>query len=101
MEWRLPRLKPEHAYYKECGRAEYVAATDEDTLRAFHLLSRSEGILPALESPHAMAYARELVSSLRKDEIVIINLSGRGDKDVQTVEPEWRPPEERIDDEQN
>jgi tryptophan synthase beta chain len=96
-----PGVGPEHAYYKECGRAEYVAATDEDALNAFHLMSRTEGILPALESAHAMAYARELVSSLRKDQIVIINLSGRGDKDVQTVESKWRPPERRLDDEQN
>ena len=90
-----PGVGPEHAYYKQCGRAEYAAATDEDALKAFHLLSRTEGILPALESAHALAYARELVSLLRKDQIVIINLSGRGDKDVQTVQQQWRPNDEQ------
>jgi tryptophan synthase beta chain len=96
-----PGVGPEHAYYKECGRAEYVTVTDEEALKAFHLLSRTEGILPALESAHALAYAGELVSLFRKDQIVIINLSGRGDKDVQTVESERRPPERRLDDGQN
>ncbi len=90
-----PGVGPEHAYYKECGRAEYVTATDEEALHAFHLLSRTEGILPALESAHALAYARKLASSLRKDQIIIVNLSGRGDKDVQTVESEWRSKDEQ------
>ena len=90
-----PGVGPEHAYYKECGRAEYVTATDEEALHAFHLLSRTEGILPALESAHALAYARKLASSLRRDQIIIVNLSGRGDKDVQTVESEWRSKDEQ------
>jgi tryptophan synthase beta chain len=80
-----PGVGPEHAYYKECGRAEYVTATDEEALDAFHLLSRTEGILPALESAHALAYAKKIVPSLRSNQIVIVNLSGRGDKDVRSV----------------
>jgi tryptophan synthase beta chain len=80
-----PGVGPEHAYYKESGRAEYVTVTDEEALEAFHLLSRTEGILPALESAHALAHAKKIAPSFRGDEIVIINLSGRGDKDVQSV----------------
>jgi len=80
-----PGVGPEHAYYKECGRAEYVTVTDEEALEAFHLLSRTEGILPALESAHALAYAKKISPSLRRDQIMIVNLSGRGDKDVQSV----------------
>ena len=80
-----PGVGPEHAYYRDCGRAEYVTATDEEALEAFHLLTRTEGILPALESAHAVAYAKNIVPSLRSDQIVIVNLSGRGDKDVQSV----------------
>jgi len=80
-----PGVGPEHAYYKECGRAEYVTATDEEALEAFQLLSRTEGILPALESAHALAYVKKIATSLRRDQIMIVNLSGRGDKDVQSV----------------
>lgn len=80
-----PGVGPEHAYYKECGRAEYVTVTDEKALEAFHLLSRTEGILPALESAHALACAKKIAPSLRRDQIMIVNLSGRGDKDVQSV----------------
>jgi tryptophan synthase beta chain len=80
-----PGVGPEHAYYKESGRAEYVTVTDEEALEAFHLLSRTEGILPALESAHALAHTKKITPSFRGDEIVIINLSGRGDKDVQSV----------------
>jgi tryptophan synthase beta chain len=80
-----PGVGPEHAYYKETGRAKYVTVTDEEALKAFHLLSRIEGILPALESAHALAHAKKIAPSLRGDEIVIVNLSGRGDKDVQSV----------------
>ena len=80
-----PGVGPEHAYYRESKRAEYVTATDEEALEAFHLLTRTEGILPALESAHALAYAKKIVTSLRSDQIVIVNLSGRGDKDVQSV----------------
>jgi tryptophan synthase beta chain len=80
-----PGVGPEHAYYKESGRAEYVTVTDDEALEAFHLLSQTEGILPALESAHALAYVKKMAPSFRKDEIIIINLSGRGDKDVQSV----------------
>jgi tryptophan synthase beta chain len=80
-----PGVGPEHAYYKECGRAKYVTITDEEALEAFSLLSKTEGILPALESAHAIAYVRKIAPSLGKDQIVVINLSGRGDKDVQSV----------------
>ena len=80
-----PGVGPEHAYYKESGRAEYVTVTDEEALEAFHLLSQTEGILPALESAHALAHAKKIAPSFRRDETVIINLSGRGDKDVQSV----------------
>jgi tryptophan synthase beta chain len=80
-----PGVGPEHAYYKECGRAEYVTVTDEEVLEAFHLLSRTEGILPALECAHAVAYAKKIAPSLSRDQMMIVNLSGRGDKDVQSV----------------
>lgn len=80
-----PGVGPEHAYYKEIGRAEYVTVTDEEAIEALHLLSRAEGILPAMESAHALAYAKKIVPSLEKDRIVIVNLSGRGDKDVQSI----------------
>ena len=80
-----PGVGPEHAYYKESGRAEYVTVTDDEAFEAFHLLSQTEGILPALESAHALAYIKKIASSFERDQIVIINLSGRGDKDVQCV----------------
>ena len=80
-----PGVGPEHAYYKESGRAEYVTVTDDEALEAFHLLSQTEGILPALESAHALAHAKKIAPSFGRDEIVIVNLSGRGDKDVQSV----------------
>lgn len=80
-----PGVGPEHAYYKEIGRAEYVAVTDREAVEAFVELSRTEGIIPALESAHAVAHALKLVPQLPKDKIVIVNLSGRGDKDVETV----------------
>jgi len=80
-----PGVGPEHAFLKESGRAEYATVTDEEALDAFQLLSRTEGILPALESAHALAYARKVAPSLRTDQIIIVNLSGRGDKDVQSV----------------
>jgi len=80
-----PGVGPEHAYYKETGRAQYVAVTDGEALEAFVELSRTEGIIPALESAHAVAYALKLVPQLPKDKIVVVNLSGRGDKDVETV----------------
>jgi len=80
-----PGVGPEHAYLKEIERAEFQAITDEEALEAFALLSKTEGIIPALESSHAVAYAEKIVPKLAKDEIVIINLSGRGDKDVAQV----------------
>jgi tryptophan synthase beta chain len=80
-----PGVGPEHAYYKESGRAEYVTVTDDEALEAFHLLSQTEGILPALESAHALAYVKKTAPSFGRDEIIVINLSGRGDKDVQSV----------------
>lgn len=80
-----PGIGPEHAYYKETGRAEYASVTDKEAIDAFLLLSRVEGIIPALESAHAVAYAVKLAPRLSKDSIVIVNLSGRGDKDVETV----------------
>ncbi|MGB9780876.1 tryptophan synthase subunit beta [Caldanaerobacter sp.] len=80
-----PGVGPEHAYLKEIGRAEYVYATDEEALAAFMDLSQTEGIIPALESAHALAYAMKLAKKLGKDKIIVVNLSGRGDKDVNTV----------------
>jgi len=80
-----PGVGPEHAWLKDSGRAEYVAVTDSEALDAFHKLTRLEGILPALESSHAIAYGMKLASEMNADQILLINLSGRGDKDVQTV----------------
>jgi tryptophan synthase beta chain len=80
-----PGVGPEHAFFKESKRAEYVTVTDEEALEAFRLLSETEGIIPALECSHAVAYVLKLAPSLKRDQIVIINLSGRGDKDVPSV----------------
>ena len=80
-----PGVGPEHAFLKDSGRAEYVGISDEEALDAFHLLCRSEGILPALESSHAVAQAIKLARELPSDGIVLCNLSGRGDKDVHTI----------------
>jgi tryptophan synthase beta chain len=80
-----PGVGPEHAWLKDSGRATYVYATDEEALAAFHDLTRTEGIIPALESSHALAYATKLAPTLGKDQIIIVNLSGRGDKDIHTV----------------
>ena len=80
-----PGVGPEHSYLKDIGRAEYVAATDKEALDAFQWLAQTEGIIPALESAHAVAHARKLAPTLGKDKIIIINLSGRGDKDVETA----------------
>ena len=80
-----PGVGPEHAYLKESGRVEYTAVTDDQALKAFLELSRTEGILPALESAHALAYAIEISGEMDKDEIVVVNLSGRGDKDLGIV----------------
>jgi len=80
-----PGVGPEHAYLKDSGRAEYVSITDEEALQAFHDCCHIEGIIPALESSHALAYAAKLAATLPKDQIILANLSGRGDKDMHTV----------------
>ena len=80
-----PGVGPEHAWLKDIHRAEYVAVTDEAALAAFHALCRYEGIIPALESSHALAYAAKLAPTLPKDKLLLVNLSGRGDKDMHTV----------------
>ncbi|TAL91728.1 MAG: tryptophan synthase subunit beta [Rhodanobacter sp.] len=80
-----PGVGPEHAFLKDAGRAEYVGITDDEALEAFHLLARTEGILAALESSHAVAQAMKLARELPKDGLVLCNLSGRGDKDVHTI----------------
>lgn len=80
-----PGVGPEHAWLKDTGRAQYVNITDNEALEGFYALTRMEGIIPALESSHAMAYTMKLAPTMRKDEIIIINLSGRGDKDMQTM----------------
>ena len=80
-----PGVGPEHAYLKDIGRAEYQSVTDKEALEAFHLLTRVEGIIPALESSHAVAYAVKLAKQWSSEKSIVINLSGRGDKDMQTV----------------
>ena len=80
-----PGVGPEHAYLKDIGRAEYVSITDAEALAAFHRLCRTEGIIPALESAHAVAYAMKLAPTLRADQHLLVNLSGRGDKDIGTI----------------
>ena len=80
-----PGVGPEHAYLKDIGRAEYVGITDDEALAAFHHLCRTEGIIPALESAHAVAHAMKLAPTMRSDQSLLVNLSGRGDKDIGTV----------------
>jgi tryptophan synthase beta chain len=80
-----PGVGPEHAWLKDSGRAEYVAVTDDEALQAFHDLCRLEGIIPALESSHALAYAAKIAPRMKTDQILLVNLSGRGDKDMHTV----------------
>ncbi|MCX7152960.1 MAG: tryptophan synthase subunit beta [Proteobacteria bacterium] len=80
-----PGVGPEHAWLKDSKRAEYVTVTDDEALKAFHDLCRYEGIIPALESSHALAYAARLAPTMAKDKVLLVNLSGRGDKDMQTV----------------
>ncbi len=80
-----PGVGPEHAWLKDTGRAEYVNITDEEALEGFHALTQMEGIIPALESSHAMAYAMKLAPTMSSDQIMIVNLSGRGDKDMHTM----------------
>jgi tryptophan synthase beta chain len=80
-----PGVGPEHSYLKDAGLVEYTIATDEEALEAFRLLSKTEGIIPALESAHAVAHAIKIAPEMKKDEIIIVNLSGRGDKDLSTA----------------
>jgi tryptophan synthase beta chain len=80
-----PGVGPEHAWLKDTGRAEYVGVTDKEALDAFHYLCRTEGIIPALESSHAIAYAMKLAKTMKADQSILVNLSGRGDKDIGTV----------------
>ena len=80
-----PGVGPEHSWLKDIGRASYVAATDDEALEAFHTLTKVEGIIPALESSHAVAYGMKLAATMRPDQRIIINLSGRGDKDINTI----------------
>jgi tryptophan synthase beta chain len=80
-----PGVGPEHAWLKDTGRAQYAAVTDSEALAAFHTLTRTEGIIPALESSHAVAYAARLAQQMRPDQMILVNLSGRGDKDMHTV----------------
>ena len=82
-----PGVGPEHSYYRATGRAEYVSISDEEAVEGFKLLSESEGIIPALEAAHAIAYVRELAPSMDRDAIIVLCLSGRGDKDVNTIIP--------------
>jgi len=80
-----PGVGPEHAWLKDSGRVNYVDATDDETMEAFYECTRREGIIPALESSHAIAYAKKLATRLGKDKHIVINLSGRGDKDIFTI----------------
>jgi tryptophan synthase beta chain len=80
-----PGVGPEHAWLKDCGRAQYVVIDDAETLAAFHTCCRIEGIIPALESSHALAYAAKIAPTLPRDQAILVNLSGRGDKDMHTV----------------
>ena len=78
-------MGPEHAYLHDIGRAEYVPVTDEEAVCAFEYLAKTEGIIPAIESAHAVAHARKLASEMGKDQILVITISGRGDKDCAAI----------------
>jgi tryptophan synthase beta chain len=80
-----PGVGPEHSWLKDIGRVSYVAATDDEALAAFHTLTQIEGIIPALESSHAVAYAMKLAATMKPEQRIIVNLSGRGDKDINTI----------------
>ena len=80
-----PGVGPEHSWLKDSGRASYVAVTDKEALAAFHNLCLTEGIIPALETSHALAYAESIAAKMSPEEIILVNLSGRGDKDINTV----------------
>jgi tryptophan synthase beta chain len=81
-----PGVGPEHSYFKKTGRADYVSVEDGEALEAFRTLCTSEGIIPAMESAHAIAYAMKLAPTLARDQVIVINLSGRGDKDAGIIE---------------
>jgi tryptophan synthase beta chain len=81
-----PGVGPEHSYFKKTGRADYVSVEDREALEAFRTLCTTEGIIPAMESAHAIAYAMKLAPTLKSDRIIVINLSGRGDKDAGIIE---------------
>ena len=80
-----PGIGPEHASLHDTGRAQYVPVTDDEAVDAFEYLSRMEGIIPAIESAHAVAYARKIAPTMGKDQVIVINLSGRGEKDVAAI----------------
>ena len=80
-----PGVGPEHSWLKDIGRVEYVAANDDEALSAFHRLTRVEGIIPALETSHALAHAEKLAAEMTPEQHIVVNLSGRGDKDILTV----------------
>ena len=80
-----PGVGPEHSWLKDIGRVNYVAINDDEALDAFRKLTLVEGIMPALESSHAIAYAEKLAATMRRDQSIVVNLSGRGDKDIHTV----------------
>ena len=80
-----PGIGPEHAWLHDIGRAEYVAITDDEAVEAFEFLSRTEGIIPAIESSHAVAYAMKIAPKMDKDKVIVITISGRGDKDVAAI----------------
>ena len=80
-----PGVGPEHLWLKDAGRASYVAIKDDEALEAFHNLCLVEGIIPALETSHALAYAQKLAADMSPEEVILVNLSGRGDKDINTV----------------
>ena len=80
-----PGVGPEHAYLHDIGRAEYVAITDEEAVQAFEYLARTEGIIPAIESAHAVAYARKLAPMMGSDQLLVVTISGRGDKDCAAI----------------
>lgn len=80
-----PGIGPEHAYLHDIGRAEYVPVTDDEAVEAFEYLARTEGIIPAIESAHAVAYARKIAPVMKKEQIIVITISGRGDKDCAAI----------------
>lgn len=80
-----PGVGPEHSWLKDTKRVNYVAATDKEAMEAFHKMTRLEGIIPALETSHAVAYAMDLAARMDKHQTIVINVSGRGDKDIETV----------------